>query len=74
MPSKSKRVLISLPISFLRQVDKCCEEEQRTRSELIREALRAYMWKERDTTCEHNCIAWPESVCDDCGVKVEFED
>lgn len=37
------RVLISMPEGFLQQVDKMAEEENRTRSELIREALRRYM-------------------------------
>ena len=40
---KSIRVLISLPEKFLDEVDRYAEEEQRTRSELIREALRLYI-------------------------------
>jgi CopG family transcriptional regulator / antitoxin EndoAI len=40
---KSIRVLISLPEKFLDEVDRFAEEEQRTRSELIREALRLYI-------------------------------
>ncbi len=37
------RVLLSLPDDFLSRVDKVAGREQRTRSELIREALRAYI-------------------------------
>ena len=37
------RVLISLPDDFLADVDAVAEREHRSRSELIREALRAYM-------------------------------
>ena len=37
------RVLVSLSPDFLNTIDSLAEEEHRTRSELIREALRAYM-------------------------------
>lgn len=37
------RVLVSLSPEFLDTIDSLAEEEHRTRSELIREALRAYM-------------------------------
>lgn len=37
------RVLISMKDEFLEQVDQIAEDEQRSRSELIREALRMYM-------------------------------
>ena len=37
------KVLVSIPDKFLNQIDEVAENEQRTRSELIREALRAYM-------------------------------
>jgi CopG family transcriptional regulator / antitoxin EndoAI len=40
---KSTRVLISLPDKFLDEIDQIAEEEQRSRSELIREALRIYI-------------------------------
>ena len=39
------RVLVSMPDSFLKGIDETAEKEQRTRSELIREALRRYMDK-----------------------------
>ena len=43
MSKKSTRVLISLPDKFLDEIDQIAEEEQRSRSELIREALRMYI-------------------------------
>ena len=39
-------ISISLPKAMTRQVDQLCKAEQRTRSELFREALRSYV-KER---------------------------
>ena len=41
------RVLISMPEEFLDKIDEVAEGENRTRSELIREALRSYMYKRR---------------------------
>ena len=41
------RVLISMPEDFLNRIDQVAEGENRTRSELIREALRSYMYKSR---------------------------
>ncbi|MCA9799551.1 MAG: ribbon-helix-helix protein, CopG family [Cyanobacteria bacterium HKST-UBA06] len=39
------RVLISMKDDFLKQIDEVAESEQRSRSELIREALRQYIRK-----------------------------
>ena len=41
------RVLISMPEEFLDKIDKVAEDESRSRSELIREALRTYINKAR---------------------------
>lgn len=41
------RVLISMPEEFLTRIDEVAEGESRTRSELIREALRTYIHKQR---------------------------
>ena len=41
------RVLISMPEEFLSKIDKLAENEQRSRSELIREALRTYITANR---------------------------
>ncbi len=39
------RVLISMPEKFLDEIDSVASSENRTRSELIREALRTYMYR-----------------------------
>lgn len=39
------RVLISMPEEFLEKIDEVADNEQRSRSELIREALRTYIHK-----------------------------
>lgn len=39
------RILISMPDEFLKSIDKLAGNEQRSRSELVREALRAYIKK-----------------------------
>ena len=39
----ANKVLVSLPEKFLEDVDRVAAEEHRSRSELIREALRAYL-------------------------------
>ncbi len=39
------RVLISMPERFLDEIDAVAGQENRTRSELIREALRTYMYR-----------------------------
>ena len=41
------RILISMKDTFLKSIDEMAQREQRTRSELVREALRAYLKKSR---------------------------
>lgn len=41
------RVLISMPEEFLSKIDQVADNENRTRSELIREALRTYIHKQK---------------------------
>lgn len=41
------RVLISMPENFLGEIDKVAGNENRTRSELIREALRTYIHRNK---------------------------
>lgn len=41
------RVLISMPEEFLNMIDSVADDENRSRSELIREALRTYIYKQR---------------------------
>jgi predicted transcriptional regulator len=44
------KVMISVPDEFLVEIDEFARTEHRTRSELIREALRQYTQKERSYT------------------------
>lgn len=44
------RILISMKDTFLESIDKMAQIEQRSRSELIREALRAYLRKSKSLT------------------------
>lgn len=48
------RVLISMPEEFLARIDEVADGESRTRSELIREALRTYIHTQR---VKENAIA-----------------
>ena len=41
------RVLISMPEDFLDKIDNVAKNENRSRSELIREALRTYIHKQK---------------------------
>lgn len=41
------RILISMPEKFLNEIDGVAENESRSRSELIREALRVYIQKNK---------------------------
>jgi Arc/MetJ-type ribon-helix-helix transcriptional regulator len=43
MPRITAILSISLPPEMAREVEACCRSEHRTRSELIREALRSYL-------------------------------
>jgi len=45
--STMAKVLISMPDEFLERIDDVANSEQRTRSELIREALRSYIRRNR---------------------------
>lgn len=40
---KMARILVSMPDEFLSKIDQVAGSEQRTRSELVREALRSYI-------------------------------
>ena len=51
------RVLISMPEEFLNRIDQVADGENRSRSELIREALRTYIYKQmvrESTTASRN--------------------
>lgn len=44
------RILISMKDNFLKSIDEIAQIEQRTRSELVREALRDYLKKAKKVT------------------------
>jgi metal-responsive CopG/Arc/MetJ family transcriptional regulator len=48
------RLLISMPEKFLQEIDDFAKQEQRSRSELIREALRKYMQKANNVSALQN--------------------
>lgn len=48
------KVLISMSDEFLNMIDKFADSEQRSRSELVREALRNYIRKSRVSNPELN--------------------
>jgi len=50
--TKMARVLISMTDDFLSRIDEIANDEQRTRSELVREALRTYMRRNRNINNE----------------------
>ena len=59
------RVLISMSNDFLNKVDSIATSEQRTRSELIREALRVYIKRNKistDVRAEHNANLLTELI------------
>lgn len=43
----TSKVMVSFPDEFLQEVDRLAAEEHRSRSELMREAIRAYIEKRR---------------------------
>ena len=47
------RVLISMPEKFLDEIDNVADTENRSRSELIREALRTYSHRNRVRTSSY---------------------
>lgn len=60
------RILISMPDEFLNKVDYLAGEEQRTRSELVREALRSYLKRSK--------IANPQKAIDNAKVLDQLLD
>ena len=55
------KILVSLPQEFLDEVDHLAAEEHRSRSELIREALRAYLETRQVRKLQLKRIAEPTS-------------
>lgn len=56
-----KKVLIALPPAMLEQVDYIAQCEHRTRSDLIREALRRYLDNFRRTQGSHLMLSTVET-------------
>lgn len=54
------KILVTMPDDFLHKIDDVAINEQRTRSELIREALRTYM--------RHNNIKSPQKAENDAKI------
>lgn len=59
-----KKVLIALPPAMLEQVDFIAQCEHRTRSDLIREALRRYLDNFRRTQGSHLAVTTLETATD----------
>ncbi|CAN5182540.1 MAG: ribbon-helix-helix protein, CopG family [Candidatus Melainabacteria bacterium] len=57
-----KKVLIALPPAMLEQVDFIAQCEHRTRSDLIREALRRYLDNFRRTQGAHLAVSTLETA------------
>ena len=57
-----KKVLIALPPAMLEQVDFIAQCEHRTRSDLIREALRRYLDNFRRAQGTHLAVSTMETV------------
>lgn len=55
------RVLISMKDEFLKRIDEVAEREQRSRSELIREALRTYIRRNTNTASATAATVSPEA-------------
>ena len=60
------RVLISMPEEFLSKIDEVAQDENRTRSELIRNALRTYIQRNqlRDDAIANRNAAILEALLD----------
>ena len=60
------RVIISMPENFLTEIDKVADNENRSRSELIREALRTYIHRNkiRETSLASKNAAVLEALLD----------
>lgn len=54
------RVLISMKDEFLKRIDEVAEREQRSRSELIREALRTYIRRNNNAAVAASATVSPE--------------
>jgi uncharacterized protein (DUF433 family) len=58
----ANKILVSLPEKFLEDVDRVAAEEHRSRSELIREALRAYLETRQGKKVEEQSASYAVST------------
>jgi len=65
----SKPITISLPADLLRETQRVAKEETRTRSELIRDALRQYLASRRWQRLRQ----WGADTADRLGLKTEAD-
>lgn len=70
-----KRVMITMPEEFLRQIDEVAAEEHRSRSELIREAMRVYFEtrgrRRHGSLLDKPNVQWALNVQEEASKKLE---
>ena len=62
-----KTITLSFPPAFLKQIEKLAKKENRTKSELFREALRRYMAERKWESLQREMSAKAKSL----GIKTE---
>ncbi|MDA2911338.1 ribbon-helix-helix protein, CopG family [Nitrospiraceae bacterium AH_259_D15_M11_P09] len=65
----TKPIAVSLPADLLRETERVAKEETRTRSELIRDALRQYLTSRR----WHRLRQWGTETAERLGLKTEAD-
>lgn len=64
-----KTITLSFPPAFLKQIEKLARKENRTKSELFREALRRYMAERKWESLQREMAARAKSL----GIKTEAD-
>ena len=71
---KSRVITLSLPEKLLREIDRAAKRENRTRSELMREATRSYMSKaSHQAPAWEQIFEWGEQAAHELGLTSEKE-
>lgn len=60
--SNLKKTIVSLPISLLEQIDRFAEEQNKNRSELVREALTLYLSEQKKKQIREKMILGYEEI------------
>lgn len=69
----SKRIMVSLPVSLLQEVDGLTSSEKKNRSELIKEAMRFYLEEKRKTRLKEQMrTGYLEMACINLALAEEF--